>query len=85
MESAVFTMKAEKRQSGSSFDRRLKALADMAVEMVNILAERKIDGAEINVADIYYVLSKALQHVSMLNLAEIEDYKVRRQSNKLTI
>jgi len=57
----------------------------MAVEIVNMLAERKIDGVAINVADIYFVLSKALQHVSLLNLAEIEDYKKRNQSNKLAI
>jgi len=49
-----------------------------------MLAERKIDGVTINVADIYFVLSKALQHVSILNLAEIEDYK-RNQTNKLTV
>ncbi len=67
------------------FDRRLQNLADVAVEIVNTLAERKIDGASINVADIYFVLSKALQHVSLLNLAEIEDYKKRNQTNRLTI
>lgn len=79
------TIKAEKSHNASCFDRRLEALAEMAVEIVNMLAERKIDGVAINVADIYFVLSKALQHVSLLNLAEIEDYKRRNQRNKLTI
>ena len=79
------TVKAEKRHNVSHFDNRLQELADMAVEIVNMLAERKIDGVAINVADIYFVLSKALQHVSLLNLAEIEDYKKRNQTNKLTV
>jgi len=79
------TVRVEKRQHVSSFDKRLQELADIAVEMVNMLAERKINGATINVADIYFVLSKALQHVSFLNLAEIEDYKKKNQLNKLAI
>lgn len=79
------TVKAEKRQNVSGYDKRLQELGDIAVEIVNMLAERRIDGVAINVADIYFVLSRALQHVSLLNLAEIEDYKKRNQSNKLTI
>jgi len=79
------TVRAQKRLNASSFDKRLQVLADIAVEIVNTLAERKIDGSTINVADIYFVLSKAIQHVSMLNLAEIEDYKRRNQTNKLAV
>lgn len=79
------TIKAEKRHSANHFDKRLRELSDIAMEIVNLLAERKINGVAINVADIYFVLSKALQHVSLLNLAEIEDYKKRSQTNKLTI
>jgi len=78
------TARAEKRQGESHLDKRLQKLANISVEVVNMLAERKIDGVTINVADIYFVLSKALQHVSILNLAEIEDYK-RNQTNKLTV
>ncbi len=79
------TLKMSKTQRESLLDKRLQALADMSVEVVNILAERKIDNVAINVADIYFVLSKALQHVSLLNLAEIEDYKKRSKSNKFAI
>jgi len=78
-------MTTKARVHGDALDRRLQELADLSVEIVNMLAERKINGATINVADIYFVLSKALQHVSLLNLAEIEDYKKRSQTNKLTI
>lgn len=78
------TTKAE-RHHLSGFDKRLQELSDVAVEIVNMLAEKKIDGTAINVADIYFVLGKALQHVSFLNLAEIEDYKKRNRSNKLAI
>lgn len=67
------------------FDKRLQELADVAADVVNTLAEKKIEGVAINVADIYFVLSKALQHVSLLNLTEIEDYKKQNQTNKLTI
>jgi hypothetical protein len=57
----------------------------MSVEIVNHLAERKIDNTTINVADIYFVLSKALQHVSLLNLAEIEDYNKKTKGNKFAV
>ena len=63
----------------------MKTLSDIAVEVVNKLAEEKIDNIPINVADIYFVLSKALQQVSVLNLAEIEDFKRRNESNKLAV
>lgn len=79
------TVKAEKRHNESCFDKRLEELADISLEIVSLLADKKIDGVAINVADIYFVLSKVLQHVSLLNLAEIEDYKRRSQSNKLSI
>jgi len=63
----------------------MKTLSDIAVEIVNRLAEEKINGVPINIADIYFVLSKALQQVSVLNLAEIEDFKRRNESNKLAV
>jgi len=78
-------MATKARMTVNGFDKRLQNLADVAVEIVNTLAERKIDGVSVNVADIYFVLSKALQHVSLLNLAEIEDFKQRNQTNNLTI
>lgn len=74
-----------KPQRESTLDKRLQALADMSVEIVNMLAGRKIDNAEINVADIYFVLSKALQRVSLLNLAEIEDYKKKTKAHRFTM
>jgi uncharacterized protein YjgD (DUF1641 family) len=69
----------------SDFEKRMKTLSDIAVEIVNKLAEEKIDNIPINVADIYFVLSKALQQVSVLNLAEIKDFKRRNESNKLAV
>lgn len=71
--------------SDSHLEKRLKTLGDIAVEIVNRLAEEKISGVPVNVADIYFVLSKALQQVSILNLAEIEDFKRNGQSNTLAI
>lgn len=73
------------RQLDTYLEKRLKTLSDIAVDIVNRLADEKIDEASINVADIYFVLSKALQQVSVLNLAEIEDFKHQNRSNKLTI
>ena len=78
-------MTATTKTETTGFDKRVKNLDDIAVEIVNMLAERKIDGVSINVADIYFVLSKALQHVSVLNLSEIEDFKKRNHTNKLAI
>jgi hypothetical protein len=56
-------------------EKRVEKLSNIAVEVVNTLATRKVDGKTINVADVYFVLSRALQHVSLLNLAEIEGHK----------
>ena len=60
-----------------SLEKRMEKLGNIAVEIVNILATRKVDGETINVADVYFVLSRVLQHVSILNLAEIEEHKQR--------
>lgn len=60
-----------------SLEKRMEKLGNIAVEIVNMLATRKVDGKTINVADVYFVLSRALQHVSLLNLAEIEEHKRR--------
>ncbi len=73
------------RQNDVYLEKRLKLLSDVAVDIVNKLAEEKIDMAPINVADIYFILSKALQQVSILNLSEIEAFKHQNQPNKLTI
>lgn len=61
----------------NGLEKRMEKLGNMAVEIVNMLATRKVDGKTINVADVYFVLSRALQHVSLLNLAEIEEHKRR--------
>lgn len=61
----------------NGLEKRMEKLGNMAVEIVNMLATRKVDGKTINVADVYFVLSRALQHVSLLNLAEIEQHKRR--------
>lgn len=58
-----------------SLEKRIKKLGDMAVEIVNMLATRKVDGETINVADVYFVLTRALEQVSLLNLAEIEEHR----------
>lgn len=79
------TLKMSRPQRENPLDKHLQALAEMSVEIVNSLAERKIDNAAINVADIYFVLSKALQHVSLLNLTEIEDYKKKTKANKFAV
>lgn len=61
----------------NGLEKRMEKLGNMAVEIVNMLATRKVDGKTINVADVYFVLGRALQHVSLLNLAEIEEHKRR--------
>ncbi len=73
------------RQNDVYLDKRLRTLSDIAVDIVNKLAEEKIDMVPINVADIYFILSKALQQVSVLNLSEIEAFKHQNQPNKLAI
>lgn len=79
------TDKTQRTQAMNDLEKRLKELEDMSVETVNALADKKINGASINIADIYFVLSKALQQVSLMNLSEIEDYKRKLQSNRLAV
>jgi hypothetical protein len=59
----------------NGLEKRMEKLGNMAVEIVNMLATRKVDGETINVAEVYFILSRALEHVSLLNLAEIEEHK----------
>jgi len=68
-------MKTDPTTCKGSLEKRMEGLGNVAVEIVNILATRKVDGKTINVADAYFVLSRVLQHVSILNLAEIEEHK----------
>lgn len=62
-------------------DRRMTLLNEIAMEVVNSLATRKVEGKTINVADVYFILSRALQQVSFVNLLEINEYR-RRQGNQ---
>lgn len=66
----------------NGLEERTEKLGNIAVEIVNMLATKKIDGETINVADVYFVLSRALEHVSLLNLAEIEEHKQRTSPAK---
>jgi len=50
----------------------------MSREIIDLLAKRKVDGKTVNVADIYFVLSRALQQVSFMNIIEIEEYKQKK-------
>jgi hypothetical protein len=68
-----------------SLEKRVEKLGNIAVEIVNMLATRKVDGETINVADVYFILSRALQHVSFLNLAEIEEHKQMISTKKMIV
>jgi len=70
-------MSANVSRHKGSLEKRMEKLGNIAAEIVNMLATRKVDGKTINVADAYFVLSRVLQHVSLLNLAEIEEHKRR--------
>jgi len=74
------------RGSTSSVEKRLIKLGKITNEIINSLAKQKVDGKTINVADIYFILSGALQQVSYMNVIEIEDYKQKRtQQQKIVI
>ena len=60
-------MSASASRHKDSLEERMEKLGNIAVEIVNMLATRKVDGEAINVADVYFVLSSALQRVSLLN------------------
>jgi hypothetical protein len=62
----------------SNVEKRLIKLEKISREIIDSLAKRKVDGKTVNVADIYFVLSRALQQVSFMNVIEIEEYKQNR-------
>jgi len=70
------------RQFTSNIEKRLTKLEKISRELIDSLAKRKVDGKTINVADIYFVLSRALQQVSFMNVIEIEEYKQKRASHQ---
>ena len=71
-------MDADASQCKSNAEKRVTQLGRIASEVINSLATREIDGKIVNVADIYFILSQALQQVSFMNLIEIEDFKQKR-------
>jgi hypothetical protein len=70
------------RQFTSNIEKRLTKLEKISRELIDSLAKRKVDGKTVNVADIYFVLSRALQQVSFMNVIEIEEYKQKRTSQQ---
>lgn len=78
----VKAVDTEATQCKSNAEKRLTKLGKIASELINSLATQKIDGKMINVADIYFVLSQALQQVSFMNLIEIEDFKQKRPNQQ---
>jgi len=62
----------------SNVEKRLIKLEKISRELIDSLAKRKVDGKTVNVADIYFVLSRALQQVSFMNVMEIEEYKQKK-------
>jgi len=66
------------RRFRSNTEKRLVKLGTIAGEIIDSLAKRKVDGKTVNVADIYFILSQALQQVSFMNIVEIEEYKRKR-------
>jgi hypothetical protein len=80
------TLDKSARESRSNVEERLIKLGKITNEIINSLAKQKVDGKTINVADIYFILSGALQQVSYMNVVEIEDYKQKKtQQQKIVI
>lgn len=75
-------METDPTQCKSNAEKRLTKLGKIASEVINSLATREVEGKTINVADIYFILSQALQHVSFMNIIEIEDFKQKKPSQQ---
>jgi len=69
------------RKPRGNIEERLIKLGKITNEVINSLAKQKVDGKTINVADIYFILSGALQQVSYMNVIEIEEFKHKRMQN----
>jgi hypothetical protein len=83
--SGEYSMDIKVQKNGNDIDERMTLLNEIAIEIVNSLAIRKVNGNSLNVADIYFILSRTLQHVSFLNLLEIDEYKRKNQTEKMLI
>jgi hypothetical protein len=66
------------RRFKSNVEKRLVKLGKISREIVDSLAKQQVDGKLVNVADIYFILSGALQQVSFMNVVEIEEYKQKK-------
>jgi len=66
------------RRFKSNVEKRLIKLEKISREIIDSLAKQKVDGKTVNVADIYFILSDALQQVSFMNVIEIEEYKQKK-------
>ena len=75
-------MNTDASQCKSNAEKRFTELSKIASELINSLATREVDGKTVNVADIYFILSQALQQVSFMNIIEIEDFKQKRPSQQ---
>ena len=75
-------MDTDESQCKGNAEKRLAKLGKIASELISSLATREVDGKIINVADIYFILSQALQQVSFMNIIEIEDFKQKRPNQQ---
>ena len=75
-------METDASQCKNDAEKRLIKLGKIASDLIKSLATREIDGKTINVADIYFILSQALQQVSFMNIVEIEDFKQQRPNQQ---
>ena len=75
-------MDTDASQCKNNAEERLTKLGKIASEVINSLATREVDDKTINVADIYFILSQALQQVSFMNIIEIEDFKQKRPNQQ---
>ena len=75
-------MDIDSSQCKSNAEKRVTELGKIASEVINSLATREVYGKTVNVADIYFILSQALQQVSFMNIVEIEDFKQKRPSQQ---
>lgn len=78
-------MSVESQKNLGNVDKRMTQLNAMAMELVNSLATRKLDGNPVNVVDLYFILSRALQQISFVNLVEIDNFRKKNQMEKMLI
>lgn len=75
-------MHKDLHKTRSNVEKRLVKLGEITDDVIDLLTKQKVEGETINAADTYFILSQALQKVSLSNIIELEGFKQNRKQSQ---